>query len=329
MKKEFHPDFKAEKIKRDMMELWKDTFHDSSRYIQLVFDAYFEPQNAFTVYEGDKLIAALLGVTYYFQAYNERGERLYLKGMYLCGLATHPSFRKRGIMTSLMNEAEASAKDRGYDLTFLIPADAHLRKYYERKGYQTVSYKHSHVVKNENYDNKSKMHIYTFQDFSKRDKTRFIDEIAQWCSGLEKLRDHGVTLLHSKKDMLTIIEENENSFFLTDLSFDPEYPILAKVKAVVFPSISKEKNGCWGIEGIFYKDQTCIFHDDLFESIPKELLGSIMSIHPDLSLEINLPYRGGDIKSASVSPYAMVKPLNTEKIPKNENRVFKISLMLD
>ncbi|MDE6479227.1 MAG: GNAT family N-acetyltransferase [Muribaculaceae bacterium] len=329
MKNFMYSDLKIEKIKRDMKELWKNTFHDSTRYIDLVFDTYYKPENAFTVYDGNKLIASLLGVKYYFQAYDERGEYRLLKGMYLCGLATHPSFRKRGIMTNLMKEAEISAKDRGYDLTFLIPADSHLRRYYEGKGYKTASFRHCQVLNNEKSSSKSKLHIYTFQEFLKSGNFGFIEDIAQWCIDLEKRATHGITLLHSKKDMITVIEENENSFFLTDSSFDSEYPILAKVKAVVFPRVSDEKNGRWEINGIYNVDSSGISYNDHFIAIPKEIIESLMSIHPDLSLEFNLPLCSEVRSEGEVSPYAMVKPLGNEKIPKNENPVFKISLMLD
>ncbi len=88
-------DIDIEKKKRDMMELWKETFHDSDRYISLVFDTYFCPENAFTVYDGEKLIASLLGVKYEFQRRAKDGKNEIFRGYYLCGLATHQDYRRR------------------------------------------------------------------------------------------------------------------------------------------------------------------------------------------------------------------------------------------
>lgn len=55
-----------EKLKTEMMKLWKKTFHDSDDYIHLVFDNYFAPE--FVEYEevDGYLIAAMLAVPYTF-----------------------------------------------------------------------------------------------------------------------------------------------------------------------------------------------------------------------------------------------------------------------
>ncbi|MDE6549158.1 MAG: GNAT family N-acetyltransferase [Muribaculaceae bacterium] len=317
------------KKKRDMMELWKNTFHDSSRYIQLVFDAYFNPDNAFTVYDGDKLIAALLGVEYEFKGSN--GCSIY-KGMYLCGLATHPDYRRQGIMGKLMEEAEKSARDRGFVMTFLIPADAHLRDYYQKKGYRTTSFKRNQKAKREKIECRTKMYIYTFKEFFERKKFEFVSKVAEWCCDRERPNQQSATILHSKKDMITIIAENENSFFITDQSFDPEYPILAKVRAVVFPIPPDEKNGCWGIVGIFLKENDeCISSDASKVCLPDDITDAIQETYPTMDYEFNLPYTGREkSRGVDAEPYAMTKSLvRNDKILKSENSSYKIYLMLD
>ncbi|MDE6561628.1 MAG: GNAT family N-acetyltransferase [Muribaculaceae bacterium] len=320
-----------EKKKRDMMELWKDTFHDSSRYIQLVFDAYFNPDNAFTVYEGDKLIAALLGVEYEFMSNDGVGCSVY-RGLYLCGLATHPDYRRQGIMGKLMEEAERSAKARGFAMTFLIPADSHLREYYHRKGYRTTSFKRNQTAKREKKEGQTKMYIYTFKEFFERKNLEFISKVAQWCCDREKPEPHSATILHSKKDMIAIMAENENSFFITDQSFDPEYPILAKIRAVVFPTAPNEKNDTWGIVGIFLKEkEECISSDAPMVSLPDEIADVIQETYPDMFLEFKLPYTGRELRiGVEAIPYAMTKTLEeNENIIECENPSYEIYLMLD
>lgn len=121
-----------------MSELWKETFHDSDSYISLLFDNYFKQENVAYRYDGDKLIAMLLGIEYWFDSC----ERVYT-GMYLCGLATRPEYRGRGIISALMCEIENRAKSRLIDFTFLIPADNDLRRFYNKRGYENMSQKYS------------------------------------------------------------------------------------------------------------------------------------------------------------------------------------------
>ncbi len=319
----------TDKIKKDMMELWKETFHDSFHYIRLVFDTYFTPDNAFTVYDGEKLIAALLGVEYEFYVLNENNQTISLKGLYLCGLATHPEYRKRGIMAKLMNEAEISAKSRGFSISFLIPADSHLREYYCKKGYETTSFRLIKQISRTCFDNKSKMNIYTFRYFFDEGNYDFLNELAQWCREREKPNLTYVSLKHSRKDFVTIMLENENSFFLTEPSFDPKYPILAKVRAVVFPAEVDEKNHRWRIVGIFLRDVEEFFSEKEEDfKFSSEIFSAIQSLHSECKLELCLSYIG--TLRGEVEPYAMVKFLDRDEISDNfENLPFNISLMLD
>lgn len=321
-----------EKGKKDMMELWKKTFHDSDRYIQLVFDTYYRPENAFTVYDGDLLIASLLGVGYGFLRKDKDGKKESYQGFYLCGLATHPEYRRRGIMGELMKQAEESAKRRGFDITFLIPADDHLRRYYEGKGYATVSYRMQKPTKKVLNTEKSKMYIYTFKELFELDKNDFIGNVAEWCRKQEKESRDANTILHSQKDMIAAIRENENSFFITDCAFDLEYPILAKVRAVVFPSYLgeglKEK---WGIDGLFLKENlessSKIGNN---EYVPYEITQILQEKYPEREFVLRLPISHNEKENAEIQPYAMIKSIeNNDEFAKFENQFYKIYLMLD
>ncbi len=321
-----------EKEKRDMMKLWKDTFHDSNHYIKLVFDTYYRPENAFTVYDGELLIASLLGVEYEFQRKDKNGNRKIYRGFYLCGLATHPDYRRRGIMGELMKQAEESAKTRGFDIAFLIPADDHLRSYYEGKGYATVSYRMQQPLKIAHNSRKSKMYIYTFKELFELQKNDFIGEVADWCRKREKESPVSNTILHSQEDMLAAIRENENSIFLTDCSFDLKYPILAKVRAVVFPSLleegSKEK---WGINALFLKeDLESLSGKGKINYNPDEITQMLQEKFPEREFVLKLPVMGSEIDNLENEPYAMIKSLeNNDEIANFENQFFKIYLMLD
>lgn len=134
---------RMEELKDRMMKLWKDTFGDPYEYIRMVFDTYFIEENVETVEdEKGRLISSLLGVPYRF--FDCGVETLcgshdgYLKGMYLCGLATVPDMRGKGLMKKLMRRFEERAAGNDYDFSFLIPADERLRNYYSRMGYVSL-----------------------------------------------------------------------------------------------------------------------------------------------------------------------------------------------
>ncbi len=337
-----------EKRKRDMMELWKETFHDSDRYIELVFDNYFSLPNSFVRYDENRIIAAMLCVPYEFQILTKEGKKARLRGMYLCGLATHPEWRRRGIMSELMDEAEEAFQARGYDLAFLIPADDHLREYYRRKGYETASWR-EHKIFNRREDSfisdPQAPHIYTIKEFFNDDKNEFLNQLADWCREIELMRQNN-TIVHSREDFVAIMAENENSIFLTNPSFDLKYPNLAKVLAVAFPELPEGSDESLRVVGLYMSNNS---HDEphdkkksedeeernesgerLHNLIASEVRDAIMRKFDRSKLDLILPSTREEIGGRIEVPYAMVKLFQKSKkyiaddIPK-----FEISLMLD
>lgn len=121
-------------LRTGMMKMWKDIFQDREEYITLFFDNYFSPGNVFYRLNKDaKLIAMMFAIPCDFKCdYLSRP----LRALYLCGLATDVVCRGRGIMTDMIKNVNIDARNRGFDFTFLIPADAYLRTYYYRLGYK-------------------------------------------------------------------------------------------------------------------------------------------------------------------------------------------------
>lgn len=140
----------SQEIKEDMKRLWKDIFHDSDSYISIILDNYFDERFVETEYADGRLIAMLVGIPYRFNTI--AGLR---HGLYLCGLATVPECRGRGIMGKLISRSHETARNLGFDFTFLIPAESRLRKYYARKGYVDSFYRLKCELKaKENDENK-------------------------------------------------------------------------------------------------------------------------------------------------------------------------------
>lgn len=123
-------------LKTEMKRLWKETFHDSDDYIDLVFDTYFDPELVAWHEAGGRLVSALLAIPYTFR----QGSRS-LRALYLCGLATDPAFRRQGIMDSLLYEINAKGAERGFAFSFLIPADEGLHRFYLNRGYSFATFR--------------------------------------------------------------------------------------------------------------------------------------------------------------------------------------------
>jgi predicted acetyltransferase len=65
---------------------------------------------------------------------------------YICGAATLPAFRGRGIMGELLSDSFDEMKQRGDSFSSLIPASDSLYSYYERFGYHEFFYRKRYVV---------------------------------------------------------------------------------------------------------------------------------------------------------------------------------------
>lgn len=123
-------------VQADMKRLWAETFGDSREYIDLVFGAYCSPDTAFCIYDGNILASALLSVPYTFRYTAADGAETLLKTRYLCGLATRPEYRGRGLIGRLMDDARNAARADGCAFMTLIPASASLRRFYAIKGWK-------------------------------------------------------------------------------------------------------------------------------------------------------------------------------------------------
>ena len=318
----------------DMMELWKDTFHDSSRYIEIVFDNYFTLDNVFTRYDENRLIAALMCVPYEFQILMKGRDKTTINAMYLCGLATRQEYRRQGIMSELMKEAERSAKERGFNMTFLIPADSHLREYYKGKGYRNASFRRRERIRISESKEEGKLNIYSIRDLFEKDCLKIIEQLADWCVNIDKEERRCSTIIHSRKDIIAAMKENENSIFLTDRTFDLKNPNLAKVRAVVFPEWRIDSLGRKYVVLAALYDKT-LDHDntqDKYNGIvgDKEVVRSVCNFYSGLTIEQIVPFEGMQTPREGEEPYAMAKTLiANENSNENENPTLKIFLMLD
>lgn len=194
-------------IKKQMMELWKETFHDSEEYIKLVFDSYFSPEMVEYEEREGKIVAALLAVPYTF------GKNNSIKAAYLCGLATRKEHRGEGIMSRLMERISYRLKEKGFTFLFLIPADEGLARYYEDRGFipgfyrQKKFYTSLHDFLKGNNDLKNKLKCCIFSQENKIILNEKLDGIIQFILENENTRED-LFLNQTKPQIKTFIMEN-------------------------------------------------------------------------------------------------------------------------
>ena len=119
-----------DKYKNKLIELWIKVFGDERDYIELLFPENKCICDVFAVAYGETLCSALylLDCTL-----NYKGSAY--KGKYLYAAATDPQFRGKGLMASLITEAEQYCKASGIDFISLVPADEGLYGYYNKFGF--------------------------------------------------------------------------------------------------------------------------------------------------------------------------------------------------
>lgn len=190
----------TEKVKEGMMRLWKETFGDSDEYVSLIFEKYFNPGLIAFHEENDEIKSALLGIPYDFESHN--GETL--TGLYLCGLATKKNIQNRGLMSRLLEKINGQAKEKGFDFTFLIPADEGMRRYYSDRGYHDSFYvKKDYYVRGHDFKSEDSLSIGEFRSKDTPELLEFLKTYGN--KSYEK--NNSYYLLHSVKDWETVLEE--------------------------------------------------------------------------------------------------------------------------
>lgn len=136
-----------ERLRNGLKQLWREAFGDTEDYITLVFDRIYSQSmtrwREASMYhspadeaDNPQRPVAMLFATGHRFCDNTSVQPL--TGVYLSGLATDISYRRQGIMASLLEEFISECKSGACpDFLFLIPADLHLRRYYERFGFRS------------------------------------------------------------------------------------------------------------------------------------------------------------------------------------------------
>lgn len=272
----------ASKVKQKMMNLWKKIFHDSDKYVALVFDNYFDPELIEFHEEKGEIVSALLGVPYEFGKVDSR-----IKGLYLCGLATEVEFRHHGIMNSLIEKINSRAAEKGYAFTFLIPANDALINFYSCRKYDNAMYRiedrytsahnfrndYSSVLDNEDERVKIlKMHYYENLEVGLLDVNDVlsVEKVERYIESSENNVTAYNTLFHDAKDMHAVIAENSVSGGRIFVCSNPE----KEITGVAFIDTDERKRVY--VRKVYYDDNCTYFR--LLDYVRKSYADSPISV---------------------------------------------------
>lgn len=119
-----------------LRQLWKACFGDTDSFLDLFFSAAYAPERSLVVLQGN----TLCGGAYWFDCSMEN-KRL----AYVYAVAISPARQGKGLGTALMDAIHTRLRALGYDGILLVPGDEGLRRYYERFGYRTCSFRQREV----------------------------------------------------------------------------------------------------------------------------------------------------------------------------------------
>lgn len=291
---------KISEIESRMREMWRATFGDTEEYVELLFNAYFNPRYCcWKIADGD-VVSMLFGIPYEFRSERPGGFR----ALYLCGLSTLPQYRNRGLMGMLMKEIEERAAANGFDATFLIPADSELREYYKRRGYQNtrkkdiIKFNFEEIISTDNYstnlkediklidgDNPKQYSIRIITYENAKNNKESIENIILESIEYEKT-NYSYGIRHSKLNFEKLIEEkllSRSSIIISENNNQIVCAIIIDKSGEVWPLIGRQK----------------IILNTLVNYIIFEDEEKLSSISKKFKINFTNPEMGEDVKSDS------------------------------
>ena len=126
-------------IKEQTRQLWRTCFNDTEDFMDIYFSDKYTDESNLTVRHNGQVVSAMQLLPYRITFYGTVQH-----AGYISGLATLPEFRKKGYASNLLHEAHRRLYKQGSTLSFLIPANEEMRKFYEQPehgAYWTASYR--------------------------------------------------------------------------------------------------------------------------------------------------------------------------------------------
>jgi predicted acetyltransferase len=120
--------------KEAVKALWKLCFEEEEEsFVDMYFNLRYTDEVNMAVRIGNRIISAFQMIPYPMSFCGTN-----ISTAYISGACTHPSYRRRGIMSGLLRRAFGRMYSGGVFISTLIPANAHLVDYYVGMGYAPV-----------------------------------------------------------------------------------------------------------------------------------------------------------------------------------------------
>lgn len=120
----------------NLIRLWSDVFGDEREYVELLFPYGKAICDVFAAIDGDKIVSVLYLLDCAL-AFNG----VHYNGKYIYAAATDKMYRGKGLMASLIIEAQEYCSDSGVDFISLVPAGEGLYNYYKKFGFASAMYR--------------------------------------------------------------------------------------------------------------------------------------------------------------------------------------------
>lgn len=124
-----------------LAELWQLAFQDAQQVIERFFATCVQPDSILLAEQDGKPRAVL----YRIDAALRAGAQS-VPAAYIYAAATHPAYRRQGLMAQLLEYAKRLCRAQGYPLLFLTPATPQLFTYYAKNGFSPAFYQDVYTV---------------------------------------------------------------------------------------------------------------------------------------------------------------------------------------
>lgn len=121
----------ADEHTRDAVRaMWKTCFGDPDDYMDLYFRHKYRDEQTLIYFEGEKAVASLQMLPYYFTFHGCE-----IPVLYLSGVCTLPEARKKGFSHRLLLRSFEVARERDVPLLLLVPQEEWLLRFYAKFGF--------------------------------------------------------------------------------------------------------------------------------------------------------------------------------------------------
>lgn len=209
----------TEELKRKLLGLWEKTTHNSKELLSVLFDYYFDIRYLEYKENDGKVVSAICGIPYTFGSGKNR-----LQGLYLIVLSSEEGFKRKGILSELLESFNQRVKDE-FDFTFLVPHSDLMADYFGTQGYFSSffileerftplhDFKNDYLLSLTDSNERirqlktallDEINVETYDKFSTEEK----EEIIKFIKGIEKTPNPSVNLCHDNKDIEYLLSED-------------------------------------------------------------------------------------------------------------------------